>query len=62
VKWSGREERGHRRQPHARGRNEGQSLHASCVVLHEIGGEIDCADVAAIDDSGTNEGVVELLE
>jgi hypothetical protein len=31
-------------------------------VLHEIGGEIDCADVAAIDDGGTNEGVVELLE
>jgi hypothetical protein len=32
------------------------------LVLHEIGGEVDCTDVVTIYESGTQEGDVELLE
>jgi hypothetical protein len=32
------------------------------LMLHEIGGEVDHADVVAIDEGGTLEGAVELLE
>jgi hypothetical protein len=35
-------------------------LHA--LMLHEIGGEADGADVVAVDEGGTLEGAVELLE
>jgi hypothetical protein len=31
-------------------------------VLHEIGGEVDGADVVAVDEGGTLKGVVELVE
>jgi hypothetical protein len=32
------------------------------LVLNEIGGEVDGADVVAVDESGTLEGAVELVE
>jgi nucleoside-triphosphatase THEP1 len=35
-------------------------LHA--LMLHEIGGDVDGADVVAVDEGGTLEWVVELLE
>jgi hypothetical protein len=31
-------------------------------MLHEIGGEVDCADVVVVDEGGALEGVVEHLE
>jgi hypothetical protein len=31
-------------------------------MLHEIGGEVDCADVVAVDEGGALEGTVELVE
>jgi hypothetical protein len=32
------------------------------LILHEIGGEIDHADVVAVDEGGVLEGVVEFLK
>jgi hypothetical protein len=32
------------------------------LMLHRIGGEVDRADVVAVDEGNTLEGVVELLE
>jgi hypothetical protein len=31
-------------------------------MLHGIGGEVDCADVVAVDEGGALEGTVELVE
>jgi hypothetical protein len=35
-------------------------LHA--LMLHELGGEVDRANVVAVDEGGTREGVVELMK
>jgi hypothetical protein len=31
-------------------------------MLHEVGGEVDRADIVAVDEAGTLEGAVELVE
>jgi hypothetical protein len=32
------------------------------LMLHGVGGEVDCADVVAVDEGGALEGTVELVE
>jgi nucleoside-triphosphatase THEP1 len=32
------------------------------LMLHGIGGEVDCTDVVAVDEGGALEGTVELME
>jgi hypothetical protein len=39
------------------------NLHVLCaLMLHGIGGEVDRADVVAVDEGGALKGIVELME
>jgi hypothetical protein len=46
----------------AAGQSGGRSPHASCADVYGVGGEVDGADVVAVDKGGALEGVVELVE